>query len=247
MVDLIAIFSKCASMCLLLLIVETEMVTAPTHAHHTVIANWVTLCPPDKSESSMRIRVQQTRWPALISITMPDQGLPAWATSASNLCYGGLRCHLNPSEVGKMLCPVKQLKLYLRDLGTNLGGRQRLFIHWNWNSTIRDIMRSHISRWIVETVTGVYTGADREYDHVTAHEVRALSASWAYNCRVALPDILSAAFRRSPGVLRNSYRGDMACIADWMSTLGPMVVAQQVVFHSGSRTKVFVFSTLYLG
>ena len=194
MVDLIAIFSKCASMCLLLLIVETEMVTAPTHAHHTVIANWVTLCPPDKSESSVRIRVRQTRWPALISIKMPDQGLPAWATSVSNLCYGGLWCHLNPSEVGKMLCPVKQLKLYLRDLGTNLGGRQRLFIHWNWNSTIRDIMRSHISRWIVETVTGVYTGADREYDHATAHEVRALSASWAYNCQVALPDILSAAF-----------------------------------------------------
>ena len=221
------------------------MVTAPTHVRHTFIANWVTVCTPEWVVRAHQSTANQVT--CLISITMPDQGLPARATSVSNLCYGGLWSHLNPSEVGKMLCPVKQLKLYLRDSGTNPGGRQPLFIHWNWNSTIRDIMRSHISRWIVETVKGVYTWADREYDHVTAHEVRALSASWSYNCQVALPDILSAAFWRSPGVLQNSYRGDMACIADWMSPLGPGAVAQQVVFHSGSRTQVFVFSILYLG
>ena len=74
-------------------------------------------------------------------------------------------------------------------------------------------MRSHISRWIVETVKEAYTQADRQYDRVTAHEVRALSASWAYNCQVALPDILSAAFWRSSGVFQNSYLRDMACIA----------------------------------
>ena len=91
------------------------------------------------------------------------------------------------------------------------------------------IMRSHISRWIVETVKEAYTQADREYDRVTAHEVRALSASWAFNCQVALPDILSAAFWRSSGVYHNSYLRDMARIAEGMSTLGPVVVAQQVV------------------
>ena len=101
--------------------------------------------------------------------------------------------HLNPTEPERMLCPVRQLKLYIRDSERIRGGRQRMFIHWNRN--IRDIMRSHISRWIVETVKEAYTQADRQYDRVTAHEVRALSASWAYNCQVALPDILSAAFR----------------------------------------------------
>ena len=90
-------------------------------------------------------------------------------------------------------------------------------------------MRSHISQWIVETVKEAYTQADREYDPVTAHVVRALSASWAYNCQVALPDILSAVFWRSSGVFQNSYLRDMACIADGMSTLGPVVVAQQIV------------------
>ena len=62
-----------------------------------------------------------------------------------------------------------------------------------------------------------------------SNEVRALSASWAYNCQVALPDILSASFWRSSGVFQNSYLQDMACIADGMSTLGPVVVVQQVV------------------
>ena len=112
-------------------------------------------------------------------------------------------------------------------LRKNSGGRQRMFIHWN--RSIRDIMRSHISRWIVETVKEAYTQADRQYDRVTTREVRALSASWAYNCQVALPDILSAAFWRSSGVFQNSYLRGMACIAEGMSTLGPMVVAQHVV------------------
>ena len=135
--------------------------------------------------------------------------------------------HLNPTEPEKMLCPVKQLKLYIQDSERILGGRQRMFIHWN--RSIRDIMRSHISRWIVETVKEAYTQADRQYDRVTAHEVRALSASWAYNCQMALPNILSAAFWRSSGVFQKLYLRDMACIADGMSTLGPVVVAQQVV------------------
>ena len=155
----------------------------------------------------------------LVKNQLPMQA-PEWIT------VPGI-AHLNPTEPEKMLCPVRQLKLYIRDSERIRGGRQRMFIHWN--RSIRDIMRSHISRWIVETVKEAYTQADRQYDRVTAHEVRALSASWAYNCQVALPDILSAAFWRSSGVFQNSYLRDMACVAEGMSTLGPVVVAQHVV------------------
>ena len=110
----------------------------------------------------------------------------------------------------------------------NLGGRQWLFIHWN--RAIKDIMRSHISKWIIETVKKAYMWAGRDQeDRVTAHEVRTLSASWACNCQVALPDILSAAYWRSSGVFQNSYLRNMASIADGMSTLGSVVVAQQLV------------------
>ena len=51
--------------------------------------------------------------------------------------------HLNPTEPERMLCPVRQLKLYIRDSESIRGGRQRMFIPWN--RSIRDIMRSHIS------------------------------------------------------------------------------------------------------
>ena len=137
--------------------------------------------------------------------------------------------HLNPTEPEKMLCPVRQLKLYIRDSQRIWGAVSSRWLFIHWNRSIRDIMRSHISRWIVETVKEAYTQADRQYDRVTAHEVRALSASWAYNCQVALPDILAAAFWRSSGVFQNSYLHDMACVAEGMSTLGPVVVAQHVV------------------
>ena len=105
-----------------------------------------------------------------------------------------LDCLLNPTEPERLLWFVSS---------TSGGDSQRMFIHWN--CSFRDIMRSHVSRWIVETVREAYTQADRWYDRVTAHEVRALSALWAYNCQVALPDILSAAFWRSSGVFQNSF------------------------------------------
>ena len=76
-------------------------------------------------------------------------------------------------------------------------------------------------------VNEAYIWADRDYERVTAHEVRA--ASLAYSNQVALPDILSAAFWRSSRVFQNSYLRDMASILDGMATLGPVVVAQQVV------------------
>ena len=153
---------------------------------------------------------------------LPSQA-PQWIT------IPGI-AHLNPAESERMLCPVRQLRLYIRDTEGIRGGRQRLFLHWN--AAIQDIVRVHISRWIVETVKEAYSRADREHGRVTAHEVRALSASWAYGSQVALPDVMAAAFWRSPGVFQNHYLRDMASIADGMSTLGPVVVAQQVITQS---------------
>ena len=52
---------------------------------------------------------------------------------------------------------------------------------------IRDILQSHISRWIVEVVKSAYLTHDQvPPERVTAHELRALSSSWAYNCHIAL-------------------------------------------------------------
>ena len=114
-------------------------------------------------------------------------------------------------------------------LGKNWGGGggQRMFVHWNRN--IRDIMRSHISRWIMETVKEAYTQADREFDWVTVHEVRALSSSWVYNCQVALPDILSAAFLEVIWGLPEFVSTGHGLYRWWRVYSGSSGVAQQVV------------------
>ena len=135
--------------------------------------------------------------------------------------------HLNPDELERMLCPVRQVSLYLRDTAQIRGGRQRLLLHWD--TDIEDISRAHVSRWIVETVKEAYDRADLDVDRVTAHEVRAISASWAYLNQIPLDHILSAAFWRSQGVFQRHYLRDLTNTTGGMSTLGPVVAAQSIV------------------
>ena len=89
--------------------------------------------------------------------------------------HGTWDCSLESDGTGANVMSLETAEALHTGLGKNPGGggRQRMFIHWN--RSIKDIMRSHISRWIVETVKEAYTQADRQYDRVTMHEVRALS------------------------------------------------------------------------
>ena len=156
----------------------------------------------------------------LAKTQLPDQA-PQW------IRIPGI-AHLNPGELERMLCPVRQLQLYLRDTERIRGGRTRLLLHWD--PLIDDIQRTHVSRWLVEVVKEAYTRADLEYDDdIRAHELRAIASSWAYVNQVRLEDILAAASWRSSGVFQGSYLRDMSSIADGMATLGPIVAAQHVV------------------
>ena len=85
--------------------------------------------------------------------------------------HRALDCPLESDRTGETAVSRETVEALHTGLGKNPGGRQHMFMHCNRN--IRDIMRSHISRWIVETVKKAYTQADPEYDRVTAHEVRA--------------------------------------------------------------------------
>jgi len=107
------------------------------------------------------------------------------------------------------------------------GRRQQLFIHWS--RAVRDIATSHISRWIVDAIRQAYLdeGIDTP-SQVNAHELRALSASWAYTSHVALEDVLSACSWRSSGVFQGSYLRDMSVTSEGMFSLGPVVAAQRV-------------------
>ena len=60
---------------------------------------------------------------------------------------------------------VRQLKLYLQDNGNNPGGggaAMAVCTLVHWNPAVRD-MRTHISKWIMETIKEAYIRADRQY------------------------------------------------------------------------------------
>ena len=106
--------------------------------------------------------------------------------------------------------------------------QQQLFVQWDEN--IIDISRGHtLAHWIVETIKEAYDGADVDVDRVRAHEVQAISASWAYLNHIALDSVLAAAFWRLQGVFQGDYLRDLAQILGDMFTLGPVVAAQAVV------------------
>ena len=82
---------------------------------------------------------------------------------------------------------------------------------------------------IIKVVKTAYLSNNQELDErITAHELWALAASWAYTSHIALEDVISAAFWRLSGVFQHCYLWDLAPIADEMSFLGPVVAAQHV-------------------
>ena len=60
-------------------------------------------------------------------------------------------------------------------------------------------LTAHFSRWIVDTIKEACDRADLDVDRVRAHEVRAISASWAYLNQILLDCVLAAALWRSQG------------------------------------------------
>ncbi len=129
----------------------------------------------------------------------------------------------------RYLCPVRALKFYLDRVKPSRGSRSRLFLPVRGNG---DISAATISRWIASVIRLAYSQiSDQELSHLRAkpHEVRALSASWAFVNHAPLDDILSAAVWRKPSTFSSFYLRDMSSVLDNLHSLGPLVAAQRVI------------------
>ena len=96
-----------------------------------------------------------------------------------------------------------------------------------------------ISRWIAYTVKKAYSSLssrDISYLKIKAHELRALSSSWAYINHAPLEDILQATFWRNPTTFSSFYLRSFSSQQDNLFLLGPLVVAQTVVSSAPSVT-----------
>ena len=97
----------------------------------------------------------------------------------------------------------------------------------------KDISTATISSWIKQTVILCYELSDQEshsLHHVKAHDVRAFAASKAFQSGVSLEQILSACHWKSHKTFTQFYLKDVAWADSELYHLGPVVVAQQILY-----------------
>ncbi len=134
------------------------------------------------------------------------------------------------------LCPVRALKEYWRrtkDVKIRKD-RTRLFVPYKQDASTREISVLSISRWIITAIRSAYETTGQNHQElklarVKAHEVRALSTSWAEFNGVSVDEILRAASWRSKGVFASFYLRDVSSFQEGMFSLGPIVAAQSVI------------------
>ena len=112
----------------------------------------------------------------------------------------------------RLLCPVRAVRAYLARVKSKRSGRKRLFLPLKGS---KDISPSTISRWICDVIKLAYadlSSSDLSFMKISAHEVRALSSSWAYWNSVALEDVVRAAYWRTNSTFSSFYFRDLAPI-----------------------------------
>ena len=96
----------------------------------------------------------------------------------------------------------------------------------------QDISKSSVSRWISYTIKLAYrklTRKDFPFLKIKAHEVKALSSSWAFFDKVPLNEILKAAVWNQSSTVAKFYLRDTSQQLQNLHYLGQIIVAQKVV------------------
>ena len=135
----------------------------------------------------------------------------------------------------RLLCPVRAVRAYLSRVKSKRSGRKRLFLPLKGS---KDISPSTISHWICDVIKLAYVDlspSDLSFMKISAHEVRALSSSWAYWNSVALEDVVRAAYWRTNSTFSSFCLRDLAPVRQDTSSLGPLVAAQSI---TGSHRSV---------
>ena len=118
--------------------------------------------------------------------------LPSKAPDSINIPKLSNICRKN-NDFNRFLCPIRAIKIYLARTKSLRGSRTRLFIPTNGD---HDITKSTISKWIKFSISQAYKSISQKQIKmlkIKAHELRALSASWAYFNSIPLNEVLQAA------------------------------------------------------
>ena len=132
---------------------------------------------------------------------------------------------------GKLLCPVRALKIYLARTKEFRHGRRLLFISYQKNR-LNDIGVNTISIWIKSLLKLVYDTAHEDASVLTGrstHAIRSLTSSLAFFKNVSLDAILKACSWKTHSTFSEFYLKDITQIRDELFVLGPLVAAQTIV------------------
>ncbi|MES9882653.1 MAG: hypothetical protein ABW185_17440 [Sedimenticola sp.] len=127
------------------------------------------------------------------------------------------------------LCPVRAMKYYLEISASSRRNRRKLFIPVVGEG---EVSKASISRWIALAIRKAYQGmSNRKLSmlKINAHEVRAMSTSWAFFNHASLTNIMDAACWKSHSTFSKFYLRSMSVQSHDLYKLGPLVAASQIV------------------
>ena len=129
----------------------------------------------------------------------------------------------------RMLCPVRAVKIYLNKTKSLRKRRKRLFIPTQGD---QDLAKPTLSRWVKYAIKNAYDTISKNPLSLfkpRAHELRAISASWAYMNYIPLEEILKSAVWSSTSLFASHYLRDFREQTENLRAMGPILAAQKVV------------------
>lgn len=137
-------------------------------------------------------------------------------------------------EPDNKLCPVRALLYYLKRTQPRRGTCFRLFLPYKVGQGDNQLKLNSVSRWIKSAIKQAYSSAGNScfiqgLVGISAHEVRAVAASWAVFNNAPMEDILKAAYWNNESTFTNFYLRNMAGFSEQIHRLGPLSVAQTTV------------------
>ena len=132
-------------------------------------------------------------------------------------------------NLNRMLCPVRAVKIYLNKTKSLRKHRKRLFIPIRGD---QDLAKFTLSRWVRYAIKHAYSSISKNPSRLLkprAHELRALSTSWAYVNYILLEEILKSAVWSSSSLFASHYLRNFREQTENLRAMGPIIAAQKVV------------------
>ena len=137
---------------------------------------------------------------------------------------------LTDDRYKRLLCPVRAVKYYLK-LTKMVGRAKTLFV--SPRDFTRPLTRSGVAYFLRETIQNAYGDVPlhlQALTRVNAHEIRAVSTSLRFKYNMKQVEIIRRAYWRSRTIYCSRYIRDISSKYLDVSALGPLSVAQGVVW-----------------